>query len=167
MQYIYRYIRASDNAQVDQGGGLGGQNLFVTRFIQPTDPNAFPRNYAAPEDQWQKDAPLPGESAPFNTVTGVLEGKNPGVPVFYKLEQNYPNPFNPSTKINYSVPVRSTVVLKVYNLLGAEVATLVNEQKDPGNYFAVFETKKTASGVYFYQLEAGSYKDVKKMLLMK
>ncbi|GEM_PF-1274930 len=166
MQYTYRYL-APGGGSTDQGGGLGGQNPFQTRFITPTSPGVFPRNYSAATDVWQKNAPLAAETPPLNTVTGVLEGKNPGVPLVYKLEQNYPNPFNPSTKISYSIPERSNVTLKVFNLIGQEVATLVNEQKDPGNYFAHFDASKMASGVYFYQIEAGKFTSVKKMLLMK
>jgi len=139
----------------------------ITRFIVPTSPGVFPASYATPTDQWQKNTPLPGESAPLNTVTGVLEGTKPGLPGAFKLEQNYPNPFNPTTRIAYSVPVRGNISLKVFNLLGQEVATLVNEEKTPGNYFVQFDASKLSSGVYYYRLEAGSFLSVRKMLLIK
>ncbi len=92
------------------------------------------------------------------------------------LYQNYPNPFNPSTKIRYSIPSnvrgeKSNVVqLKVYDVLGNEVATLVNEYKPAGNYeveFSVGQTFSLSSGVYYYQLKAGDFIATKKMLLLK
>jgi hypothetical protein len=89
------------------------------------------------------------------------------VPTCYALGQNYPNPFNPSTVIGYQLPVTGLVTLKVYDVIGREVATLVNEQKDAGYYKATFNATKLASGVYFYRMSAGSYVSVKKLLLMK
>ncbi|MFZ1520135.1 MAG: T9SS type A sorting domain-containing protein [Ignavibacteriaceae bacterium] len=94
-------------------------------------------------------------------------------PTEYKLEQNYPNPFNPTTKIRYSIPkvgmglTPSVVTLKVYDILGNEVTTLVNEQKGPGYYEVDFNAVSFASGVYIYRLQAGSYVSTKKMILMK
>jgi hypothetical protein len=165
MQYTYRYIHPGGSA-VNQEGGLGGQNPFITRFIQPTSPNVFPAIYAAPMDQWQFNKPLPGENAPFATdVTtepemGLIEG--------YALLQNYPNPFNPSTRIKYSLPGNAVVTLKVFNVLGQEVATLINGQMQTrGNYVSLFDAKTLATGVYIYRLEAGNFVDVKKMVLVK
>ena len=86
---------------------------------------------------------------------------------FYKLSQNYPNPFNPSTKIEYSIPRASFVILKVYDILGREVATLVNEEKNVGNYEINFNNRNLSSGIYFYKLQAGDYSSVKKMILIK
>jgi photosystem II stability/assembly factor-like uncharacterized protein len=106
-------------------------------------------------------------SAFFGAVSGVKEIDGEGIPTAYALEQNYPNPFNPSTKITFSVPSSEQVVLKVYDLLGQEVATLVNERMNPGRYEASFDASKLASGVYFYRLTAGSFNQVKKMLLLK
>lgn len=85
----------------------------------------------------------------------------------YFLSQNYPNPFNPSTIISYSVPKSSIVTIKVFDILGREVSTLVNEMKLPGNYKETFNAGKLASGVYFYQLKANGYTLIKKMLLLK
>jgi hypothetical protein len=89
----------------------------------------------------------------------------------FELFQNYPNPFNPSTVISYQVPVSSNVVLKVYDILGNEVATLVDEEKPAGRYEVEFKPasslKYPASGVYFYRLQSGSYVETKKMLLLK
>ena len=85
----------------------------------------------------------------------------------YFLSQNYPNPFNPTTTISYSIPKRSNVSLKVYNILGKQVAVLVNETQNTGNYKRVFDGSNLASGVYIYKLQAGDFVDVKKFVLMK
>jgi hypothetical protein len=89
------------------------------------------------------------------------------IPKTLALEQNYPNPFNPTTTISYAIPENSVVTLKVYDLLGREVATLVNEQKKAGNYGVKFDGSQLSSGVYFYQLRSGSLTIVRKMLLLK
>jgi uncharacterized protein (UPF0218 family) len=88
-------------------------------------------------------------------------------PVEFALEQNYPNPFNPATTINYSIPEAGNVEMKVYDILGNEVATLVNETKVPGNYSAVFDASSFASGIYIYTLRTNSFVQTKKMMLMK
>jgi hypothetical protein len=85
----------------------------------------------------------------------------------YALEQNYPNPFNPITTIRYQLPQDGMVTLKVYDILGSEVATLVNEQKTSGRYEVNFDASRLASGVYIYKLTSGSYVSSKKMLLVK
>ncbi|MFO7526630.1 MAG: T9SS type A sorting domain-containing protein [Ignavibacteriaceae bacterium] len=85
----------------------------------------------------------------------------------YELNQNYPNPFNPSTKISYSIKEDGFVTLKVYDILGVEIATLVNEPKTAGSYEADFNAAYLPSGIYIYKLQSGSFTDVKKMLLTK
>ena len=85
----------------------------------------------------------------------------------FSLGQNYPNPFNPSTKIKYSIPALGFVNLKVYDMLGNEVATLVNEEKPAGGYAVEFDASGLSSGIYFYKLQAGNYLDTKKMLMLK
>jgi hypothetical protein len=85
----------------------------------------------------------------------------------YNLSQNYPNPFNPSTKINYKIEEPGLVQLKVYNVLGVEVATLVNAQQNSGNYTADFNAAKLSSGVYFYSLSVNNFTQTRKMILEK
>lgn len=85
----------------------------------------------------------------------------------FTLDQNYPNPFNPNTVISYSVPQRSNVKLKVFDVLGNEIATLVNESKDTGKHFVEFDGKDLSSGVYYYKIQIGNYSDIKKMILIK
>jgi len=88
-------------------------------------------------------------------------------PLSFALEQNYPNPFNPSTSIKYSVPENGFVKLSVYNLLGEEVATLVNEEKAGGSYEVNLDAGKLTSGIYFYTMQAGRYVETKKMVLLR
>jgi len=89
------------------------------------------------------------------------------IPSNFSLSQNFPNPFNPSTIISYSVPKASFVAIKVYDLLGREVVTLVNEQKSVGNYQVEFNAKGLPSGIYFYKMDAGNFSETKKLLLLK
>ncbi|KUO58548.1 hypothetical protein APF79_06990 [bacterium BRH_c32] len=100
-------------------------------------------------------------------VTAVKE--NAALPSGYSLEQNYPNPFNPSTVISYQIPVSSHVTLKVFDILGSEVATLVDEFKQAGSYSTAFSSVNSSlsSGVYFYRLTAGAFMATKKFVLMK
>jgi len=83
------------------------------------------------------------------------------------LEQNFPNPFNPSTKIKYSIPQSSQVQIKVFDILGNEIETLVNEEKAIGTYELTWNAVNFPSGIYFYQLKAGSLIETKKMILLK
>ena len=85
----------------------------------------------------------------------------------YTLEQNYPNPFNPSTSIQYAIASRQFIQLKVYDFLGREVATLVNEEKSAGRYEVNFDARSLSSGIYFYNLQAGSFSETKKLILLK
>jgi hypothetical protein len=86
---------------------------------------------------------------------------------YFKLEQNYPNPFNPITTINYSIPSGSFVQLVVYNSIGQEIANLVNETIESGNHSVEFDASNLPSGIYFYKLQAGSFVETKKMILLK
>jgi hypothetical protein len=100
------------------------------------------------------------------TLTGIVWNQQ-SAPTAYKLSQNYPNPFNPVTKINYALPKSGFVTLKVYDMLGREVVSLVNENKVSGNYSVDFNASSLTSGVYFYRLEVNGFVDTKKMMLIK
>ena len=108
-------------------------------------------------------------------VTSTGDEGIPGTPANFKLQQNYPNPFNPTTKINYQIPERVFVTLKVYDVLGNEVATLVNENQPSGVYKIEFDGNELTSGIYIYKLQTGdpstnsgqSFMDIKKMILLK
>ena len=89
------------------------------------------------------------------------------IPTEFELAQNYPNPFNPTTKIRYSVPQASNVMVKVFDVLGNEIETLLNEEKQTGTYEITWYTEGLPSGVYFYRLQAGNFIQTKKMVLLK
>jgi hypothetical protein len=101
----------------------------------------------------------------YSSITAVEDQNN--IPISFNLAQNYPNPFNPSTKINYSIAQFSQVALKIYDVLGTEVATLVNEEKPAGSYEVNFNASQLSSGIYFYKLQAGSFIQTRKMILIK
>ncbi len=100
------------------------------------------------------------------TVTGDIEEEET-IPTEFALYQNYPNPFNPSTLIKYQVPEKSFVLIRVYDLLGKELATLVNEEKSAGSYDVNFDAGQLSSGFYIYTIKAGDFTSTKKMILMK
>jgi len=105
---------------------------------------------------------------PFGTVT--FTGTNPEQTLTYSLSQNYPNPFNPTTQIKYTLAKDGFVTMKMYNILGKEIATLVKGYKVAGNYqveFDLKDLKNISSGIYYYKLESGNFSDVKKMMLVK
>jgi len=89
------------------------------------------------------------------------------LPLEYSLEQNYPNPFNPTTTISYSIPADNFVTIKLYDVLGNEVITLVNEQKQAGRYEMLFNASNIASGVYYYQINSGTFAQTRKLMLLK
>jgi hypothetical protein len=122
-------------------------------------------------DQWNF-----GENFVIHIIDNPVYVQNENQqPEDYVLYQNYPNPFNPSTSIKFTIPsvIASTtkqsqqVTMKVYDVLGNEVATLVDEQKSAGEYTVVFSSNGLTSGIYFYKLNAGSFSEIKKMVLMK
>ncbi len=99
-------------------------------------------------------------------ITGVVKKVN-SLPTKFSLSQNYPNPFNPSTVISYTIPKSGNITLKIYNILGQEVATAFQGFQTAGSYTANFDASRLASGVYFYRLQAGQFNETKKMMLMK
>ena len=89
------------------------------------------------------------------------------IPSRFVLYQNYPNPFNPSTTLAFSVPEKSFVSLTVYDLLGREVASVLNSQVNAGRHSVPFDGRKLSSGIYFYKLQSGQFTTIKKMILLK
>jgi len=96
---------------------------------------------------------------------GVME--NEKFPIQFTLNQNYPNPFNPTTTIKYAIPQQSFVNIAIYNLLGEKILTLINEEKQPGNYEVLFDGSNLSSGVYFYKIVSSNFIETKKLILMK
>jgi hypothetical protein len=148
--------------------------------------NYLPSSPLAPGIGGDYTQPINGRSFYFTTASGWVQipnanlmvrafitGQPSGVPdqgelpKVFALDQNYPNPFNPSTSISYELPSRSFVSLKMFDVLGREVATLVNEEKPAGTYSVTWDARNVASGMYFYRLQAGSFTDTKKLILMK
>jgi len=101
----------------------------------------------------------------LDVITGVEEENS--LPTVYSLYNNYPNPFNPSTTINYDLPKQSNVTLKIYNIVGEEIATLINQEQNAGRYQVQWNAAQLASGIYFYQLKSGDFVSTKKMILLK
>jgi hypothetical protein len=99
-------------------------------------------------------------------LSGIIPISNE-VPASYNLSQNYPNPFNPVTKINFALPKSGLVTLKIYDILGKEVALLLNETRNAGTYSFEFNASNLSSGIYFYKLESNGFTDIKKMMLVK
>ncbi|MHB8853117.1 MAG: T9SS type A sorting domain-containing protein [Ignavibacteriaceae bacterium] len=111
------------------------------------------------KDIWMAKAIYVPEIGAVNEPPQVLSN--------YTLEQNYPNPFNPVTTINYTIASKDFVTIKVYDVLGKEISTLVNEEELAGNYSVNFNASKLSSGVYFYRMQAGSFVETKKLILLK
>ncbi|MBK6914154.1 MAG: T9SS type A sorting domain-containing protein [Ignavibacteriales bacterium] len=142
------------------------QIAFVPGFGTTTEPKSYSfidENLSSGKYQYRlKQIDFDGSFEYSNTVEVEVS-----TPVKFALEQNYPNPFNPSTVISYSLPQKEFVSIKVIDILGREVATLVNEVKPAGKFEVEFDASSLASGVYVYQIKAGSFTTSKKMLLTK
>ncbi len=115
------------------------------------------------------DEPTPSLHAVLLTPTGTTSValENEPLPPPFRLEQNFPNPFNPTTAIRYQVPQHDVVHLAVYDILGRQVAVLVNELKAPGAYEVKFDAARLATGVYLYRLSTGSLSQTRKLLLLR
>ncbi|MEW6512206.1 MAG: T9SS type A sorting domain-containing protein [Bacteroidota bacterium] len=165
---VYQYTTSNTKGKVFKFGIRGSDNesgfgLNHLENISDAD-TVFTINA-----QWGSINPRFYNHWDFNNRRPILTGVEtlPGIPMVYTLEQNYPNPFNPSTKIEFSIPTASVVTLKVFNILGQEVATLVNEQLNAGSHRVTFDATKFASGMYLYKITAGTFTSTRKMLLLK
>ncbi len=103
----------------------------------------------------------------FVVENNVTIAGNVSQPEEFNISQNYPNPFNPNTTIKYQIPELSFVTVKVYDVLGNEIATPVNEEKPAGSYQIEFDATVLSSGIYFYRLQAGNFIETKKMILLR
>ena len=150
-----------------------GSVVATDPFLAVVDTTAFPGYINVVSELFEYGWPAWEDST--RTLTGVNERGE--LPTAFALQQNYPNPFNPSTNIKYQIPSNNHVTLKVFDLLGREVATLVNEVKQPGTYTVEWSAKggsasggdayNLASGVYFYRLQAGSFVATKKLVVLR
>ena len=143
----------------DGGDSLGPRNEGLTNLniqVLTLDNNGYV--YAGTENGvWRR---------PLTEITPVEENQT-SIPSSFNLLQNYPNPFNSTSIIKYSIPKLSQVTIRIFNTLGEEIETLVNEEKSIGTYEITWYAENLPSGVYFYQLKAGNYIDTKKMILIK
>jgi hypothetical protein len=152
--YINKSISGSD---IFFSGPSGSISVVVDTFtvLSPTD------DYAQPIQSFSFDI--------LHDASGIpnLIEKTNTIPLKFILYQNYPNPFNPATMINYQLPMTSDVDISIYNLLGQKVWTLLNERKQAGYHQVKWDASGFASGIYYYRIEAGEFRDVKKMILLR
>ncbi|MCB0729893.1 MAG: T9SS type A sorting domain-containing protein [Ignavibacteriae bacterium] len=165
--FIYRYAFVQGGTMTQEASGFG-DFAYRVRYIEQAGYRKFVQPYAAPTDSWlgdQEDKSSQSETGPAGDITGV---QNLGlVANKFSLEQNYPNPFNPTTQIRFSIPATNVVTLKIYNILGQEVKTLINKEMTAGSYEFNFNASNLASGLYVYQLSSGDFVSNKKMMLLK
>jgi hypothetical protein len=147
---------------VDRLGYNAGPNPASN--VMPAPPVNTAVSYDASGNPVNANVPLSISSVTVPLVVGETSALQPEQ---YALEQNYPNPFNPSTTIRYTLPVSGRVAVRVYNILGQAVATLVDGNQNAGTYEVSFNASALSSGVYFYRIESGSFEAVKKMMLLK
>ena len=142
----------------DSADGTG--YTMVTKGPNPQNDLNDPLN-------WRASYEINGSPGKDDPASTSVETSKSFYPEKFELYQNYPNPFNPSTKISFVIPNSSFVIIKVYNILGKEVTTLVNEKKSAGTYEVTWDAKNLASGIYFYKIQSGDFVQVKKMVLLK
>jgi len=144
-----------------QGAGTSSGYASTMDVKWDANGNVYTQSmYGWTVEKWSFNGTLPSFTTSVEQVGNTL-------PDGFTLSQNFPNPFNPSTHIDFTLPASGSVSLKVYDLLGREMMTLVNEQKPAGTYRATFDASNLPSGTYFYVLRAGSFSESKKMLLVK
>jgi photosystem II stability/assembly factor-like uncharacterized protein len=168
--YLGDIIFLNENDGISVAGGLhitsnGGVDWELKSVDKGRDPS-----FVSQDVGWllSNDAIVYGTKHVGNVTDGIVsvDDNNNLLPTKYSLSQNYPNPFNPSTIINYQIPKAGFVTLKIYDILGKEVAELVNEEKVAGKYKVEFDASQLSSGVYFYQLQASIFVQTKKMILL-
>jgi len=147
--YINRKIEELDKLKTDKAK----HNLLILKNLSTEE---LDRNKL--EDMFLTSRNFRNES---------LTSRNSILPDQYKLSQNYPNPFNPTTTINYELPTDGIVTIKIFDLVGKEIATLVNESKKAGSYQVLFNGQNFSSGIYFYKIEVGNFVETRKMVLIK
>ncbi|HKI44569.1 MAG TPA: cellulase family glycosylhydrolase [Balneolales bacterium] len=135
----------------------------IVPFLWDTNMQLFNRSTGVTLDQGKLDAIMKGAGI----TTGISDEASLNIPKGFKLEQNYPNPFNPITRISYQLPVSASVTLKVFDVLGRQVETLVNKYQNAGRYSVQFNATNLPSGVYLYEFKTARYHDTKKLLLLK
>ncbi len=164
LQYKYAYTDEMGNFQTEQGGGFSDLGRRRTRYIAQNADGSWPTAVEFPEEIYLPNGLLPVEANPVLTSVEDIGGE---LPTQATLNANYPNPFNPVTTIEYSIESVDHVTLRVFDLTGREIATLVDGIQQPSNYRINFEANDLASGVYLYRLDAGKTSITRKMILLK
>ena len=169
--YIYSFTGGTDNGEFSQNVHINGHGPSTNHW------GPYDELYDIPADSYHVGNGIKFASPARSVQMIMIEGGNNYVSVddetsskithSFELSQNYPNPFNPSTLIRYQLPAGDLVVLKVCDVLGREIETLVNERQNAGNHSVQFNASNLPSGLYFYKMEAGTYRDTKKLLLLK
>ena len=161
-EYRYAYISGVDGSVIYEAGGFQ-DFAYRVRYVEMTAPNTFTNPFSFPQDSWTNATAKVHENPPLglNVKTETHVAKD------FRLSQNYPNPFNPTTNIKFSIPERSQVTIKIFNVLGQLVSTLVNGEFNVGSYNVDFNATSLSSGIYFYTLSAGNFQLTKKMMLLK
>ncbi|HZW40007.1 MAG TPA: T9SS type A sorting domain-containing protein [Ignavibacteriaceae bacterium] len=174
VQLIKFYKKDSIVIESDTLYGLRTINTFDYKFNIPVDLDLLRNGYGLNYKLCVRDKQIIPETrcypdtgyyiCNYDNTTRVKENK---IVTDFSLEQNYPNPFNPSTTIKYTLPKQGLVTIKIYDVLGKEIAQLVNEEKQSGEYEVEFNGSSLSSGIYYYKIQAGEFVQTKKMVLMK
>jgi hypothetical protein len=158
------YLRSA-SGELTHIAGISGSSIQISfNYTAPTSigwDTLYATVDAAHSGNW---AFAPNMHIYVKNVSGII---NQNLPLYFRLNQNYPNPFNPTTQISFTTGSACNVKLIVYDILGNEVATLLNEKKDAGYYEIEFNANYLSSGVYFYKLETNQMTDIKRMTLLK
>ena len=170
----YRFLRENSTEQKVKADSINWTGWKLKKILLSDIPGAgsiqFKSIAVVQSSQGNKSGTLYFDDCTTNIITGIRE--NNSLPLEFSLEQNYPNPFNPSTLIRFTVPVMkngktAATLLKVYDLLGRKIASLVNEEKTPGNYSIEFNGAGLPSGIYMYTIQSGEFFASKKLMLLK
>lgn len=169
--YVYSFTGGTDNGEFSQNVYINGNGPSTNQWGPYDNLSNIKADSYPIENEIKLTSPARSIQMIMieggNNILSVNDEVNSEIPQAYNLCQNYPNPFNPSTLISYQLPENVFVTLKVFDVLGREVETLVNERQNAGNHSVQFNASKLISGVYFYRLEAGIYLATKKLLLLK
>jgi hypothetical protein len=156
---VERTFKANTENWIDAGFINGNGNINVPVNYEFVDKNIPAGNYK----YRLKQIDYNGNFEYHNLSAEVIVG----TPSKFELSQNYPNPFNPTTNISFGMPVNSKVTIKIYDISGREIITLLNDTKAAGYYTVMFDASGLSSGVYFYKIQTEGFSDIKRMLLVK
>ena len=166
---LYNWLTYTQIDTIYDAGANGAVSIFAINAlnITPGDSVVFWVGISIGENDSAMVTNMALANARYGTIITEVENNNPTIPSVYELKQNYPNPFNPSTTIQFLIAETEFVSLKVYDVLGTEIAELINQSLTPGRHEVQFNSNSLSSGIYFYQLISGEFSETKKMTLIK